>query len=349
MSSATDQPLVTVVIPAFNAARFLAETLRSAAVQTHANLQILVVNDGSTDGTAEIVAAMAASDRRIELYSKSNGGLSAARNDGIRRARGDYVAFLDADDLWHPDKITRQLQAMRDHPQPHRVGAVYVLSREIDEADRWLSDYPRLAVQGRVLCRHLLANFVATGGSNLLCPTPVALEVGGFDISYQAAGGGTSEDYDFQLKVAAHYDIVAVEQYLVGYRRYPGSMSGNQLRMASSRRSVIERHLEVNGIAGRCRRWALGGVDVVECGAYLASGRPLAALGAAWRLGLGDPGRLIWEVCVRLPRALAARLVGRRKVPGAAFGDLDPNKASPARAPGLLLARLRALEADNAP
>ncbi|MGN6488186.1 MAG: glycosyltransferase family 2 protein [Devosia sp.] len=348
MTDFSDPSLVTIVIPAFNAERFLASTLRSATAQTHANLQIIVVDDGSTDGTADLVRQHAELDPRIELFSKANAGLSAARNDGLRLSRGEFVTFLDADDLWHPDKIRQQLRAVNNHGCPERVGAVYTLSRQIDEADRLLMDYPTLTVQGAVLRRLLLTNFIATGGSNLLCPREVALEVGGFDISYQPPGAGTSEDYDFQLKVAARYDILAMEQYLVGYRRYPGSMSRNQLRMARSRRSVIEHHLEVNGIGGRCRRWALGGVDVVECGAYLAWGKPVAALGAVWRLALGDPRRLIWEVFVRLPLALAARLDRRRKAPGPAFADLDPTQANPARAPGLLLARLQALEAEDA-
>jgi hypothetical protein len=176
----------------------------------------------------------------------------------------------------------------------------------------------------------------------------VALEVGGFDISYQPPGAGTSEDYDFQLKVAARYDILAVEQYLVGYRRYPGSMSRNQLRMARSRRSVIEHHLAVNGIGGRCRRWAWGGVDVVECGAYLASGKPIAALGAIARLALGDPMRLIWEVFVRMPEGLVDGLGRRSKGKGPDFGDLNPSQASPRPAAGLLLGRLRRLEMEDA-
>lgn len=343
MTDPLDQPLVTIVMPAFNAERFLASTLRSAAAQTHANLQIIVVDDGSTDGTAETVRQHAAADPRIELFSKANAGVCAARNDGIRLARGEYVTFFDADDLWHASKIELQLRALCQHPNPEQVGAVYVLSRQIDENDRLLFDYPTLAVQGRILHRHLLTNFIATGGGSLLCPRRVALEVGGFDVGYQAC-----EDYDFQLRVAARYDIVAVEQYLMGYRQHPTSASRNQLRMARSRRSVIEHHLEVNGIGGRCRRWAVGGVDVVECGAYLASGKPIAALGAVWRLALGDPRRLIWEVFVRLPLALAARLDRRRKAPGPAFADLDPTQANPARAPGLLLARLQALEAEDA-
>lgn len=336
--------LVTIVIPAFNAARFLLPTLRSASAQTHANLQIIVVDDGSTDETAEVVRRHAMHDPRVELHGKANAGLSAARNDGIRLARGEYVTFLDADDLWHPAKVEAQLKALATHPHPERVGAVYCLSRQIDEDDRLLYDYPTLPIGGRILRRLLLTNFISTGGSNLLCPRGVALEVGGFDIGYQPLGAGTSEDYDFELKVAARYEVLAVSEYMVGYRRYSGSMSRNHMRMARSRRSVIERHICLNDVSDPCRRWALGGVDVVECGAYLATGKPLPALAAACRLAMRDPVRLLWELFFRLPAAALARLSPRNGKPGPTFAELDPLRAKPARIPSILRTRLRVLE-----
>ena len=106
--------LVSIVIPAFNCARTIAETLGSAQGQTHAELDIIVVDDGSTDGTAEIVARHAAADPRIRYLRQANSGVAAARNHGIAEARGPYVALLDADDLWHPTKIAAQLRRFEE-------------------------------------------------------------------------------------------------------------------------------------------------------------------------------------------------------------------------------------------
>ena len=130
--------LVTVIIPVFNGERWISSTLASAAAQTHSMLEILVIDDGSTDGTAAIVEAAASRDDRIRLIRKQNGGVSAARNKGIAEARGELIAPLDADDLWHREKIARQVAAMRS-PE---VGLVYCWAVEIDENDR--NHSPRL-------------------------------------------------------------------------------------------------------------------------------------------------------------------------------------------------------------
>jgi glycosyltransferase involved in cell wall biosynthesis len=99
------QPLTSVVIPAYNAELFLERTLRSALRQTHSNLEVIVVDDGSTDKTRAIAAAAATTDDRVRIISVPNGGVAKARNIGIAEANGEFVAFLDADDLWHPTKI----------------------------------------------------------------------------------------------------------------------------------------------------------------------------------------------------------------------------------------------------
>lgn len=103
------EPEVSVIIPCFNAEAFLAETLQSVCGQTYRRLQILVVDDGSTDRTAEIAADCVRRDERVRLLTKPNGGLSSARNFGIDHARGKYVSFVDGDDLWHPSKIGKHV------------------------------------------------------------------------------------------------------------------------------------------------------------------------------------------------------------------------------------------------
>ncbi|MDF2765542.1 MAG: glycosyltransferase family 2 protein, partial [Rhodospirillales bacterium] len=126
-------PLVSVVIPAFNAERFLARTLDSVSRQTYSALEIIVVDDGSLDGTAGIVRQQAALDPRVRLIRQENAGVAAARNRGIAESDGCFVAPLDADDLWHPQKIELQLRRFEERPS---AGLVYCWSIGIDEEDR---------------------------------------------------------------------------------------------------------------------------------------------------------------------------------------------------------------------
>lgn len=106
-------PLVSCIIPAFNAERFVAQAIDSMARQTHPALEIIVVDDGSTDGTEEVTRQHPA---RVRCVRQENGGGASARNRGVRLAGGEFLAFLDADDLWHPEKIGRQLE--RFHARP---------------------------------------------------------------------------------------------------------------------------------------------------------------------------------------------------------------------------------------
>ena len=115
--------LISVVIPAYNATATLAETLRSALRQTHAELEVIVVDDGSKDGTRAMAESFAAEDPRVRVISKANAGVAAARNTGIDAARGDFIAPLDADDLWHPDKLRLQLERFTNGPPS--LGLVY--------------------------------------------------------------------------------------------------------------------------------------------------------------------------------------------------------------------------------
>jgi glycosyltransferase involved in cell wall biosynthesis len=114
-------PTISVVIPTYNATATVLETIASVQAQTHRDLEILVINDGSTD---DLLACLAPTitDSRVQIHSYPNGGLPVARNRGIERATGEYIAFIDADDLWTPDKLERQLQALEANS---RAGLAY--------------------------------------------------------------------------------------------------------------------------------------------------------------------------------------------------------------------------------
>jgi glycosyltransferase involved in cell wall biosynthesis len=106
-------PLITCVVPVYNGERFLAETIESILAQTHQPIEVIVVDDGSTDGTPEVTASFG---NAVRCVRQANAGLAAARNTGIEHARGEFVAFLDADDLWHPEKLARQMTRFQARP-----------------------------------------------------------------------------------------------------------------------------------------------------------------------------------------------------------------------------------------
>lgn len=237
----TQRPLISVVVPAFNAAPTIKTTLRSAQAQTEHNLEIIVVDDGSTDDTRQLIEAAAADDPRIRIVCQSQGGVAAARNTGIETARGAFIAPLDADDVWAPGKLAKQLQVLAAAPGP--IGFVYCLHRIIDIADRVISTPPGWQVDGHGLCRLVMRNFVGNG-SALLMPTAVVREIGGYDCGLRRLGLEGAEDWKLQLEIAARYPIRCCPEYLVGYRHHPGRMSDNQLRMLMGQLHVLNEQLQ---------------------------------------------------------------------------------------------------------
>jgi len=237
-------PLVSVVVPAFNAAKTISETMRSISQQTHSALEIVVVDDGSTDETAEIARRYGEVDPRIRVVSKPNGGVASARNAGIGCTRGAFVAFIDADDIWHPTKIAKQLAVLLAGGPD--MALVYAPFRLIDADGRVLASPHKYGVNGWVIHRHFYSNLVGNG-SALLVRRSVLEEFGGFDSWLLQQGAEGCEDLLLQLRIAAHYRFGEVSEYLVGYRRLPDNMSSNTEQMI---RSGI---LAVNKALSECR------------------------------------------------------------------------------------------------
>ncbi|MBB3891671.1 glycosyltransferase involved in cell wall biosynthesis [Phenylobacterium haematophilum] len=222
--------LVSVVVPAYNATATLAETLRSALRQTHADLEVIVVDDGSKDGTRALAESFAAEDPRVRVISKPNGGVAAARNAGIDAARGDFIAPLDADDLWHPDKLRLQLERFTNGPAS--LGLVYNWYRRIDTSGRIIDASAAPVVEGWVLYRHLDWNFVSNGSTPLIRRS--ALGDLRYDPGLNAANAQGCEDYLIQLQVALKHQFACVPAYLTGYRRTDGAMTEDVGRMIRS-------------------------------------------------------------------------------------------------------------------
>lgn len=231
-------PMVSVIVPAYNAAATLAETVASAQAQSHAALEIFVVDDGSKDDTAAIADRLAASDDRITVIRRVNGGVARARNTALARARGAFVAWLDADDLWHPAKIAAQLSVFETAAQP--LAFVYTGYRLIDVEDRILPNLrPLTDVSGATLCRQIATNFFSNV-SSIMVPTGLARRVGGHDPCLRDAGIEGAEDLLMQLRLAALGPAGCCRRALVGYRMHGSNMSLGHLRAARSNLRAIE-------------------------------------------------------------------------------------------------------------
>ena len=219
----TGQPgVVSVIIAAYNAAGFIADTCRSVIRQTYTALDIIVVDDGSTDRTSEVVEGLALSDPRIRLIRQPNLGVAAARNRGIAAASGEFIAPLDADDLWDPTKIARQVDRLRQAGPG--TGLVYCWWAWIDVHGAVLDRSPSWSVEGQVLERLVEVNF--TGSASVPLYRRAFLEaVGGYDAGLRDKGAQGCEDWDLALRIAERGDVAVVPAVLVGYRRRGDSMS----------------------------------------------------------------------------------------------------------------------------
>jgi Glycosyl transferase family 2 len=221
-----NENLVSVIVPAWNAAATLDATLRSAARQTHRNLEILIVDDGSTDETAEVARQFCASEPRARLIRKENGGPASARNAGIEEARGAWIAPLDSDDLWHPEKIERQLRTFASvSPE---VGLTYCWYRSIDAHDRIVGMSWRPVFEGPVFQRHLECNFVGTGSTPLIRRSAL----GRLRYSTEILPG--ADDLLLQLEIAKRHEFACTRAFLVGYRIGGHGVSSHTERMKES-------------------------------------------------------------------------------------------------------------------
>jgi glycosyltransferase involved in cell wall biosynthesis len=247
--------LVSVIIPAYNEAATLERTISSALNQTHSDLEVLVVDDGSTDETALIAQRMAALDCRVKLLQKPNGGLVSARNHGIAHAQGEFIAPLDADDIWHPEKIEKQMAVMRNRGD--QVGLVYCWSRAIDERDRVLWDVSPCSLRGNVYSALIVRNILPSGAP--LVRRRCVDEVGGYDATLPSRGATCCEDLKFNLDIAERFDFDLVPEFLFSYRVRAGSMSTDVDAMLRSHKLVIDearaRHPE---LPNKLFRWASG-------------------------------------------------------------------------------------------
>jgi glycosyltransferase involved in cell wall biosynthesis len=224
-------PLISVIIPAYNAEKTIARTIQSVLAQTYANFELLVIDDGSQDATVEIIQSIF--DPRLKLFSYPHQGHSAGRNRGLSHAGGEYVAFIDADDMWTPNKLEAQLQALQSHPE---AAVAYSWTNFIDQEDRFLRPGSYIKVKGNVYSKLLGTNFIENG-SNPLIRREALTAVGLFDETLI-----TSPDWDMWLRLAARYPFVCVEAPQILYRVSTHSVSANVRGMEKSCLRILNRN-----------------------------------------------------------------------------------------------------------
>lgn len=249
--STRSQPLVSIVIPCYNQARFVAEAVESALAQTYAPVEAIVVDDGSTDDTARVAVRYPP----VQYMHQRNGGAPRARNAGLRASRGDLVLFLDADDRLLPDAVTKGVAALDAHPDWAFVtGHVRLIA-----ADGALEGTPpQDHADGNQFVALLRSNYIWTPGA-VLYRRSVLESAGPFDPSARA-----SADYELNIRIARQHAIGCHHDLVLEYRRHDANMSediGEMLRSAVSVRRAQRKF--VTGNPGAERAWKAG-LDIVR-------------------------------------------------------------------------------------
>lgn len=345
-----DVPPVAVIMPVYNASSTIEASLRSVLAQTHKILDVVVVDDGSRDATATVVNAIAAQDRRVRLIRQHNGGVARARNTGIAATSADFIASIDADDLWHPTKIEKQLRALI--AAGDAAALAYSPFRRIDEEGRVLGDQIFSGVSGWVHHRHLISNFIGNGSSVLMRRSCV-MEIGGYDHRLREAGLQGAEDWWSQLLMTRGWQVACAQEFLVGYRRSPAAMSVDKERIERARIVLLDRIAAMEPpppplLLGAARSAAYGALARWRLRMGRRSAAAQALLAAAQAAPLFTLRRLmrVWLMTTRRPSACAAR---RRSYVGQPFLAVDPREGVERLRSDIMVGPLRLIREQTEP
>jgi glycosyltransferase involved in cell wall biosynthesis len=236
-SQPSEVPLVSVIIPAYNAEVFIARTLQSVLAQTHRHIEVLVVDDGSTDQTVAILESIARQDQRVILLRQANAGVAAARNLALAHAKGVFIAPIDADDLWFPENLEKQVDCLMQAPES--VGLTYTWSVDINEMDVPSGGFHAAQIEGAVYATLICHNFIGNASSTLMRRTCME-SVGGYRCELKQQNAQGCEDWDLYLRIAEQYQFRVVPEFLVGYRKVSDSMSRDYRTMARSQQLMLQ-------------------------------------------------------------------------------------------------------------
>ena len=287
LRASAGRPAVSVIIPAFNAQGTISETLASVLRQTWVDFEVIVVDDGSTDRTAEIAGQLALKDSRIRVLWQRHLGAAEARNRGIREANGGWIAPLDADDVWTPDCLESNLR--QAHAASDQVAVVYSWSTRIDVEGLSLPGVSAASIRGKVLSTLICHNFIGNASCTLIRRS--ALESVG---AYQQRFFPT-DDWDLYVRLAERYEFVPTQRFLVRYRQRPQSVSTNQESMAGGQARMLQ---EIRRRNTRVPAWLC---DLSQSNLYVYFARRNCDCGdvAAMRQWLRRAARVHWFAMVR--------------------------------------------------
>lgn len=286
-----------MIVPAYNAARTVGVALDSVLGQTFADFELLVVDDGSSDGTADVVASRA--DSRVACVTIANGGVARARNHGLALTSGEYVAFLDADDAWRSTKLERQVQTLSARPS---AGLCFTAAELVDDELRPIGQDPAMLYPDYCEALLTIGNVLSAGASSVLARRSVLRATGGFDPRLSQCA-----DWDLWLRISLESGFAAIAEPLVLYRQAPGTMSSDPALLERDTFALLDKFFASPASTPYrpMRRRSYGRQWMVCSGTYLHAGRMRDALRCASRGVAADPRSL------RRPVLLPARLASR--------------------------------------
>lgn len=228
---ANTSSLVSIILPTYNCANFLPDSIRSILLQTYGSYEIVVVDDGSTDNTKEVLDTFMGKIKYISL--EQNKGLPTARNIGIQSAQGKYIAFIDADDLWSPEKLQTDIEYFQMYPE---VGMVYSRHVNVDEKGKFINRGTKRQLPSGNIFIQLFSeqNFITT--STVVVKKEVFETTGLFDEQFF-----NCQDWDMWLRIAFYFKVAGINKFLVKYRHNPNSLSKNYQRVLKHQKMVIDK------------------------------------------------------------------------------------------------------------
>ncbi|MEL6494481.1 MAG: glycosyltransferase family A protein [Cyanobacteria bacterium J06623_7] len=224
-------PRVSVIIAAYNLMAYLPATITNVFAQTFTDFELIVVDDGSSDNTSEWVSQL--TDPRVKLITQENQGLAGASNTGVSQAQGEYITFLDADDLWEPSKLEQQVQVLDNHPE---VGIVYTWVTYMNDGGASTGRIVKTEAEGFIWPDLIEVNQIECG-SVVMIRRSCFTEVGLFDTNLKSF----VQDWDMWLRLALKYQFKAIRQPLVYYRQRASSGSRNLVEMERSFNLVLHK------------------------------------------------------------------------------------------------------------
>jgi len=225
-----NQPLVSVVIATYNMAQYLPQAIESVLAQTWEPLELIIIDDGSTDGTASVVAPFL-KDARVQYLPQKNLGQPKAKNAGINACKGKYIGFCDGDDIWEPNKLSIQIPKLEADPT---IGVVYSTVTQIDATGMVVNDEGHVGYSGKITDELLIHNFIPFGTA--VVRKRCLEQCGIFDENLPMG-----IDWDLWLRISLHWSFLFIPQPTYRYRVWPGQMSKNHRGRYKNAVAILEK------------------------------------------------------------------------------------------------------------